>query len=327
MKRILVIAMAIMLFVSVSTISYASECDSSTRSEIYNQLKFDYTYLTNLDNSKADEYFQIIEEVGVDNNVVFKDNLETDEAVVLYIQENYDNLCADLSAEEKANLDIYLLDKAISYYENDVDARKGLSERYTAQVLLEKDEGVTPYAADVCKMTIFADNTESYVGSSGLSIDAGTHAWLRFQNASSSSIKVGGLSVAAGSAVTIGTWGNKSKYIGVWYNLEAVAIKKNNAYTSRYSKSINLTSAELSKLSVVLKSYDRWTAGNNCSSYASVIWNNAGGTILSAGLINTPKKLASSIIKTGSYSKNASCTGGSKVYYNATSPTRYSAYE
>ena len=73
-----------------------------------------------------------------------------------------------------------------------------------------------------------------------------------------------------------------------------------------------------------------WNKGNVCCvegitqfgkvEYASVMWNQSGGTTLNAGVIPTPNSLANAIIGTGSYNVNEQFTAISTVYYNATTP-------
>ncbi len=152
--------------------------------------------------------------------------------------------------------------------------------------------------AGIATITIYADPSASKTGSSGLSFDLGTHAFITVKNISNSNITVGKLSgIAPGKTVSIGTWGNKTEHKGLWYNLESYFVSKNSAYTGRISYSAALTSTELSALTAYIKNNDSWSNTTNCSSFAAGAWNSAVSSAdkLSAGTPNTPKKLAANI--------------------------------
>ncbi len=158
---------------------------------------------------------------------------------------------------------------------------------------------ITPYAyAGIATLTIFADPTSSTIGSSGLSYDLGTHAFITVKNISTSNITIGKLgSIAPGKTVSIGTWGNKTEHKGLWYNLEAYYVYKNNAYSKRVSYSIALDETTLATLNTYIKNNDYWSNTSNCSSFAASAWNSvaSSGDKISAGVPKTPKNLANNI--------------------------------
>jgi hypothetical protein len=161
------------------------------------------------------------------------------------------------------------------------------------------NDEVTAYAsAGIATLTIFADPTSSTIGSSGLSYDLGTHAFITVKNISTSNITVGNLgSIAPGKAVSIGTWGNKTEHKGLWYNLESYFVYKNNAYSKRVSYSMALTDISLATLNTYIKNNDYWSNTANCSSFAAGAWNSVAisSDKISAGVPNTPKNLANNI--------------------------------
>lgn len=158
---------------------------------------------------------------------------------------------------------------------------------------------VTAFAAEtattVGTLTIFASNDG---GSS--SWNTSGHAFLAFKNTSSSSITIGGLTVAAGEEITFGTWGNQSAHTGIWYNLESYFIHNQSAYANRVSLSMSVTQDDVDDINTIIANNDTWALLNNCSSFAVKVWNKVSSTTLNAGTPNTPTSLMSSIkSKTG----------------------------
>ncbi|NMM52545.1 hypothetical protein [Paenibacillus aquistagni] len=79
---------------------------------------------------------------------------------------------------------------------------------------------------------------------------------------------------------------------------------------------MTITQAQLNTLNSFIKNYDKWSALNNCSSFAVSSWNTVlnGSNVYTAGTPNTPRNLANSI-KDGSYTTNASVPFDYVVYY------------
>ncbi len=151
-------------------------------------------------------------------------------------------------------------------------------------------------ASTVGTLTIFSSNDG---GNS--SWNTSGHAFISFKNTSSSSIKFGGLNVGAGHEITIGTWGNKSNHVGIWYNLESYFVNNQNAYSNRVSLSMDVTQANINTINNLISKNDTWTALNNCSSFAVKIWNAVSSKTLSSGIPNTPTSLMSSIKSKSGY--------------------------
>lgn len=143
----------------------------------------------------------------------------------------------------------------------------------------------------------------------------GGHSFILVKNTSSSSITVGVRSVAADGTISVGTWGNKPDGKGVYYNLERYYVGQ-GAYSGRVSLSMNLTSAQLATVTSSIKNNNSWSLLNNCSSFASRVWNSVSGTKVGAGFVNTPTGLANSIKSKSGYVTNTSfpSTTSSNVY-------------
>lgn len=122
------------------------------------------------------------------------------------------------------------------------------------------------------------------------STESNNHSFLVIYNKSSSSIKVGHHTVAKDGSCTIGTWGNIKEHVGIWYNLEGYYSMAKHVSVSKY-----ITAAELSTMNSSINAYDKWNIFVNCSSFATETWNSISDVKVSAGVVNTPASLASSI--------------------------------
>lgn len=139
-----------------------------------------------------------------------------------------------------------------------------------------------------CTITVYASTSQS--SSSNFT----GHAFISLTNNSMISITGGYMSIAPLSSITIGTWGNTQYHTGVWYNLEGYL-------ASSFSDNVSVSySFDLSQLyyvnSYIANHNDTWTLTDNCSTFASSVWNIVCGDTLDAGLLNTPANLYSSIM-------------------------------
>ncbi|WP_409967803.1 hypothetical protein RFF05_14795 [Bengtsoniella intestinalis] len=142
--------------------------------------------------------------------------------------------------------------------------------------------GNTAYAAsneDIATLIIYSSHDNS-------------HSWLVVENLSTEEITVGKYTVAGEDSVTIGTFGNKDPHSGIWYNIEGAA-----AAAANVSTSMNLTETELSTVTSTINSNNSYSVtNNNCSTFASKVWNSVSNTDVSpGGFIDTPSALADSI--------------------------------
>lgn len=168
-------------------------------------------------------------------------------------------------------------------------------------------------SSGVAEMRIFAD-TE---GESSFSTDG--HAFLTIKNISTSNITVGGLIVAPSKTVTVGTWGKFSEHRGLWYNLEGYAVHvAGTDYSNSVSMKVVLSQSLLETVSTNIRNGDSWLAvTNNCSSFATRIWNSVCSDKISAGTPNTPTTTYNSIKAYGTsyYRVGASIPYDYVVYY------------
>lgn len=345
-KRLLSLFLSTILIVMcVPFTTFASgSSDGYLNTDIYNYISNDYLLLTKMKKSEADNLFsrlnaagydyediEIIEKIiGSQKNASYEDN-------VLYIQDNYDNITNNISSKEKEVLDKYFLNYAIKYYvdhgnSNDFKSTQQattfsepiepiLIDAETFEVDFPPDEhvlqqdGVETSSTSVASLRIFADKTSSTLGSSGLGIDVGTHAWLTVTNISNKDITVGKFIIKPGKTMALGTWGNKSEHKGLWYNLESYYVSKYDAYDNRVSLRVDLDQSWLDDLNTHMVGYDKWSVTNNCSSFAVSSWNLVCSDQLSAGVINTPKNLAGSIAKNSNHYENFPVPYDYVVYY------------
>lgn len=156
---------------------------------------------------------------------------------------------------------------------------------------------VTPKISFVGHLVIYAANN----GASSLFNTTG-HAFLSFKNTSSSPVTLGALEVKAGQEVTFGTWGN-AEHKGIWYNLESYLANHKNDLKGRISLLTGVTYSDLVTINSVIKDNDRWSATNNCSTFAVKVWNSicSDKLKLDAGFPNSPTALMSSIRLTSDY--------------------------
>ena len=178
----------------------------------------------------------------------------------------------------------------------------------TASVM-KLDENTSAYAVDGFEYYSYSYGTTTTVGvltifaandGSSSSWSTSGHAFFSFKNTSHCPITVGGLTVFVGEEITFGTWGNQSAHKGIWYNLESYFINDCEAYGNRVSLSINITQEDIDRINDLIADNDTWAVLNNCSSFATRIWNEISTVTLSAGTPNTPTTLMSSIkSKTG----------------------------
>lgn len=335
MKKIISIFICSLIIVlSGGIMGFAS--GNNKDSIIYESICFDYCVATNLSEREANDIFVQIS-TNYDSSITevieeLYPQLDSEnklEDTILYLQDNYGEITSNLSGEYRNMLDSYFLHISIQYYNENynefVQKTSNLVSDFDAPPIQPEDsfiEGTViddipvTQSNDVAKVTIFADpSTNTYKGSSGLSIDIGIHAWIVVENIANRAITVGNMVISQGTQIAVGTWGNQSEHVGLWYNLEPYMVKYDGAYSGRVSKTCTIDSGGLNTLNNYIDSHDSWSYSNNCSSFASGAWNKVSDNKLSAGIINTPKTLGGNIKATGSYSTNASMRYFYRVHY------------
>jgi len=349
-KKIMSLLLIAVMVISGSSVVFASSGNDNAdyKDTVFDYILDDYLLVTDLDPAEAEAIYGEVKDNGLDEAATAEaqaviydgETNATYEETVLYIQENYDDVTDGITAAEKELVDKYFLGYALQYYVDYGSATdfEETSADYSRSapmepIFFDNDEFEEMFVDEneisleeiggnarssttkVAAVRIFADPTRSTIGSSGLEIDLGTHAWITVSNISDSTITVGKFKVAAGKTMALGTWGNKSEHKGLWYNLESYLIKNNSAYSTRYSLKVEISSSSLSTLNTHVIGYDKWSYTTNCSSFAVTSWNKVCSTKLSAGVVNTPKNLANSIQGVSSYSTGVSVPNHYKVYY------------
>lgn len=349
-KIVLSIMICVLFFLGFNQSIVFGENMQQYEDVIYNYILDDYLLITHLEKSDADNLYNEIKANGFKEPLVNRietilygkivDNDYVDN--IFYIQENYNQIVKKIYSEDKEIIDKYLLSNTILYYIENGNAEDfyklscsyPLSVEQSEDICIDNEEFQQTYVESneiilsgkkheistsakdkVASLRVFADPTQSIYGSSGLQIDLGTHAWITVSNISDKNISVGKFSIGPGKTLAIGTWGNKSEHVGLWYNLESYLIKNNSSYENRVSLRVDLSSTSLESLNSHILGYDTWSKVNNCSSFAVSSWNKVCSTKLSAGLINTPKNLANSIKSIDNYYEGFPVPHNYKVYY------------
>lgn len=142
----------------------------------------------------------------------------------------------------------------------------------------------------VARLQIFAWAGDEGSGSSSLNFG---HAFLVITNVSDHNIYAGALSIKPNTGLTIGTWDTfANEHRGLWYCLEGYHYYHKHEYSGSYSMAVMLNQSLLDKANEVIRNNDSWSPLNNCSTFATKVWNTVCSTKLNAGSpINTPKGL------------------------------------
>lgn len=136
---------------------------------------------------------------------------------------------------------------------------------------------ITTYAAEnngVIQLSIYSMYGNTSGGSSN-GLDLG-HAWLVIENGTGVNYDFYNTTLAAGETVSIGTFGNVVDpdtgvvYNGAWLNLEAY---KGWGTANTASLTITITAEQLSDVNEKCIDMNAWNLINNCSYFASEIWN------------------------------------------------------
>jgi hypothetical protein len=141
---------------------------------------------------------------------------------------------------------------------------------------------------NIAKLTIISDG-------SGI---GGKHAFLLVENISLNPIEIGNYTLDSNSEVTVGTWGNRNEHKGIWYNLESYYINQTDSYSNRVSLSNEINRNELEIINETLIERDNWSYFNNCSTFASVVWNTVATedeTLYAGTFLRKPSTLSKSI--------------------------------
>lgn len=173
---------------------------------------------------------------------------------------------------------------------------KGITTSFCCPLDLEEADRKSPAqafgaapeegAAAVVRLYVRSDDTSA----DRLSFSG--HAFLTVTNVSDDMLEVGGLNIAPGTAITIGTRGNREEHTGIWYNLEGYyTYYIPDFYQNLCSIQVSLDAAQLEIFNRNLTRADKWSALTNCADFAAAMWNAVCADTLSAGCIPQPTVL------------------------------------
>lgn len=144
---------------------------------------------------------------------------------------------------------------------------------------------LTPEDQIVAKIRIFAANDG---GTSSLNISG--HAFISIENTAGFPYPIGAITLNSGHEMTLGTWSGMG-WDGMWYNLETT---ENTPLYVYLTDEIQMN--EICKVNQYIATHNSWSEFNNCSSFATGLWNTVSDINLSAGIPNTPTTLKQNIL-------------------------------
>lgn len=164
----------------------------------------------------------------------------------------------------------------------------------TCAVSAYAKEKVQPRISFSATLKIISCPTNSSLNSSSGLLG---HSFLVVTNVGNSTITVGHMNVPVGESITLGTFSNRSKHNGIWYNIEGYC-GLNKSY---YGLTTALTGSDLTTLNKTINANDNWTVSKNCSYFAKTVWNSVSSVKVSG---TNPTSLSESIQKKSNYDIN-----------------------
>lgn len=117
------------------------------------------------------------------------------------------------------------------------------------------------------------------------------HVFLGISNVSDAGLEVGGLTLAPGTGITVGTRGNRPEHAGLWYDLESYyCYFLPYFYPNLRCIQVSLNAEQLACVNAALAQADKWSALNNCVSFVTAVWNAVCSDRLDP-VLPTPEKL------------------------------------
>ncbi|MBR3888748.1 MAG: hypothetical protein IKJ32_06580 [Clostridia bacterium] len=334
MKKFWLVMFLVLSVLWCTSISFAAESGENLgyiHEEIFKRILFDYNFLTDNTESESREIFNDLDVELEEQKIAFLQSIgitqETSEEIVLFIQDNYDELIENKTTEVKDLIDKYLLTHSLKYYYNIL----GDDYEYQEAVVptIENCGNQTRSStANVVSLRVCSDPSTWGTNSAetGLAAAAGHHAWIQVQNLTNSEITVGGLPVGALKCVTIGTW-HGSVHDGIFYNYEVYKQSEYSSFSTTESvyavQLLNQSELNVLNTQIVLPANDDWWATNNCSSFAEKMWNSVADYPVNAGIIDTPKALAESILEEAGGSTQLMLPNAEIAYYGGANPVEY----
>lgn len=127
-----------------------------------------------------------------------------------------------------------------------------------------------------------------------LNIDG--HVFLAVTNNTDADLVVGGLSIAPGTSITIGTRGNNREHAGLWYNIECYNMYYiPEFYVNLSCLQLSMNTEQLATVNAALATADKWSAWHNCAAFGAAVWNTVCTDKVDPGTPPTPASLAASV--------------------------------
>lgn len=121
------------------------------------------------------------------------------------------------------------------------------------------------------------------------------HAFFIVTNVSDADLDVGGLLIAPGTAMTIGSRANRDEHGGLWYNLEGFYnYYIDDYYPDVHSMQVSLSQEQLDAFNAALPNCDKWSGVYNCVAFTTAIWNAVCADRL-CPVLPTPEELTHSM--------------------------------
>ena len=153
--------------------------------------------------------------------------------------------------------------------------------------------GAAPAEGSVAVLRIYTMSDDK----GDATINASGHAFVSVTNVSDSDIAVGGLLIAPGKSLIIGTRGNRNEHSGIWYELESYYMYYiPDYYYHLYAMQTSLDADQLAVLNRGLSRADHWSAYYNCSAFSEAVWNSVCTDTLSAGRPFSPANLQADML-------------------------------
>lgn len=127
-------------------------------------------------------------------------------------------------------------------------------------------------------------------------INTDGHVFLAVTNNTDADLVVGGLSIAPGTCITMGTRGNNREHAGLWYNIEGYNTYYLPAfYVNLTCMQLSMNAEQLAAVNAALAKADKWSAWHNCASFGAAVWNAVCTDKVDPGTPATPASLAESV--------------------------------
>lgn len=127
-------------------------------------------------------------------------------------------------------------------------------------------------------------------------INTDGHVFLAVTNNTDADLVVGGLSIAPGTCITMGTRGNNREHAGLWYNIEGYNMYYiPEFYVNRACLQLSMNAEQLATVNAALAKADKWSAWHNCASFGAAVWNAVCTDKVDPGTPPTPASLAESV--------------------------------